>query len=239
MTDLEIIKKFKPIIYRKASFYSAISISINGISDFDDFVSIGMAAAIDAYKSLDLSKAGLVTRAFSMIDFKMKKELNGMHFYSLAHYNYVTRYFKALRELGEDASDTQIIEWSKNIHKHQSTRLTECNLPFIKRLITYKQFSTDSNINDIKNELNPIKYEIPDQGESLENIMINSEHSRMLYEEIDKLPIKPKTVLLMRLHDHTLEEVGLHFKLTRERIRQIEAKYLLIITRRIERKLSI
>lgn len=237
MTDEEAIQQLAPIITKKAAKYAAIAKSKGFICDFDDFRSVGMMAVLEACHNLDTEKASLVTRAFSLIDFRMKIELNKGHQHSLGHHNFILRFNKALRELGEDATDTQIIEWSKKIHKHASTRLTEVNIPFLRNLVIYRQLSIDKPRRDMDNNETLPSLELPDEGTSLIDLIIENERKQALYAEIDKLPEKPRDIIKRRLAEQTLEEIGQVYGVTRERIRQIEAKYLPLVCERLKRRL--
>lgn len=236
MTDEEVIQQFEPIIIKKAYKYGVIAQSKGFICDFDDFRSIGMMAVLEAHRSLNTEKATLATRAFSLIEFRMKIELNKGHKHSLGHHNFVLRFNKALRELGEDATDTQITDWSKKLHKHPSTRLTLVNIPFLRNLVTYRRFSVDAPLKRADGDLNT-RFELPDEGRALIDIIIENEQKQALHVEIDKLPKKPRDIIKRRLTGKTLEEVGQAYGVTRERIRQIEAKYLPLICARLKRRL--
>jgi RNA polymerase primary sigma factor len=69
------------------------------------------------------------------------------------------------------------------------------------------------------------KYQTPDKAANLELLKKN------LYEMLDFLTPREKKIIIMRFgldggEIHTLEEVGKEFGVTRERVRQIEAKTL-------------
>ncbi len=236
MTEEEVVEQFIPIITKKAAKYAAIAAGKGLICEYDDFYSVGMMAAVEAHRGLDTDKAGLVTRAFSLIDFRMKSEINSAKPHSMAHQNFVLRYFRAIRELGEDATDAQIIKWSNEIHKHPSTRITKVNLPFLKNLVKYRQFSVDAPYKSdyTKDE---VKFELPDKGRSVADLVMENEQKRALYKEIAKLPERPREVLKRRLAEETLQEIAETYGLSRERIRQIEAKYLPLVCERLKRRL--
>jgi RNA polymerase primary sigma factor len=64
-----------------------------------------------------------------------------------------------------------------------------------------------------------------------EEAVVNSHLSRQVEELLESLSPREEKILRMRYgigekHDHTLEEIGEDFKLSRERIRQIEKKSL-------------
>ena len=61
--------------------------------------------------------------------------------------------------------------------------------------------------------------------------MVNSRLTRQVEELLESLSPREEKILRLRYgigekHDHTLEEIGEDFKLSRERIRQIEKKSL-------------
>lgn len=65
----------------------------------------------------------------------------------------------------------------------------------------------------------------------LEETLHQNDLSRLLNELLDTLGRREATVLRMRFgikatHDYTIEEIGMQFNVTSERIRQIEAKAL-------------
>ena len=68
----------------------------------------------------------------------------------------------------------------------------------------------------------------------------NSAEKNQIKERVNRglkgLSSREATVLRMRAHDYTLEEVGEHFSVTRERIRQIEEKAKIKLKRRLLRK---
>ena len=76
---------------------------------------------------------------------------------------------------------------------------------------------------------------------SPEEEYLKKERYNGLYEALDTLPTRNREVMKMRfgLTDgsaHTLEEIGKEFKITRERVRQIEDKSLRILRQQAKRK---
>ena len=72
---------------------------------------------------------------------------------------------------------------------------------------------------------------IPDRQQSLDNSVAFIELKERIRDVLESLTPREKAVLMLRFglydgHDRTLEEIGQTFNVTRERIRQIEAKAL-------------
>lgn len=232
MTHEEVIKQFTPIIQKMAYKHSKDKRSL---SDFEDLVSVGCMAAIEAYDTFDPEKASLVTRAFWLINNRMQIERDGMKNLKRGHNNWTTRLAKAFRELGPDATDEQIIKWSKKIHKNKSTQFTKVNLPHIRRIMGYKYGSLD-RLMALPNGIGE-RY-LPKEQTSFEEHIENRQHQDLLYEMMkDVLTEKEGFVLRMRLREISLEEIAGHLSVTRERIRQMEAKALKKLSDRVRFKL--
>ena len=140
------------------------------------------------------------------------------------HNNWLLRLRKAYRELGPDATDEQIIKWSKKLHKHNATRLTKVNLPSIKRMAQYKYGSLD-RLMALPHGIGE-KY-LPEDPVDIEEEIEKKQQREVLYNAMEEcLNEKELFVLKERLNEKNLEEIGEHFNVTRERIRQIESKAL-------------
>ena len=127
-----------------------------------------------------------------------------------------------LQEMGRDATEEEIIEQTPNMTKEKLKKILN---------ISHTPISMESPIGD--DEDSTVGDFIEDKNNYSPIEAANLENLREAIKELIEtgLTEREAKVLMMRFGigmntDHTLEEVGKQFNVTRERIRQIEAKAL-------------
>lgn len=203
----ELLEKWKPLIYKLAGKY-AKKASATYI-EYDDLVSVGMMAIIEARETLDTSKASMMTRAYSIVSHRMQNEISENRDIKRGHVNFTMRLNKAYRELGEDATDEEIIKWCKKNYKDKSSRITKNNIEDIKIMANVKHRTIDGLLN--------LSVE-----STIEEDVDYSLKLQKIHECLNKLKPIEQSVILGRMDGRTLEDLSKEHNCTREWIRIVE-----------------
>lgn len=217
MTDEEKIKEWTPLVYKLAGKYAKKASKT--IIQFEDLVSVGQMAILEAYNTLDEEKASLMTRMYSLICHRMQNEISENTFLTKGHVNFLMRLKKAYRELGENATDEEIEAWSKKTHKHPSTRLTKNNIQDYKNMIGIIHVSKD-----ILNDEGKIYNNYFTTESNIEEDVDYKLKLEMIHKYLEYMKPIEKEVILGRMNGETLEELAITNNCTREWIRQVEKK---------------
>lgn len=225
----QLISQYEKWIYKQAN-------KLNGICDsimFDDLVSIGQFAifeAIDGYK--EEGAATLSSHIMNTIKWRMLSALRSGYHYGASQYNKIltiNKYKKIVeRNIFEKEGINRPATSQEICVEMKKAGLADANQLSVEQIDTYTEIanmrhkSVDVPFSEDKKLFLQIDAEV-DVEDDVDKIL----QKELLDKALSLLTPKEEKVIRMRFYqDKTLEEVGVHFSLTRERIRQIQQKAL-------------
>lgn len=234
----ELIVNNKSLVHKYASFYNRM-IAYNSSLDEEDLVQAGMLGLYNAIHRYDLDKgAQFSTYAVFWIKQAISREImnNGNVVRLPVHLGQDLLKLNRLEsesifKFGHVSMD-YICE-KMNITKSKYNSLKEIDYKFSKMKsidLHVNEENTDTSIIDLLDSKNALVNLSDDFLDPLE-ISVKNIFNQNLLKCLDNLTEREKDILLLRFGfidgtPHTLEDIGLRYNLTRERIRQIEAKSL-------------
>ena len=145
--------------------------------------------------------------------------------------NLIKKLIKSMKPNGEDKiilinrTDDKFSQKVRNLKSHKTLEK--------KEYVIFKDnkfFITDKGVNYLRNHSSLINNIIEITKHKVENFNERIDFDDLLTKVLSTLTPKEENIFRRRFgintHSHTLEEIGKIFEVTRERIRQIEAKLL-------------
>tara|TARA_R110000868_G_C10973188_1_gene771496 strand:- start:34864 stop:36204 length:1341 start_codon:yes stop_codon:yes gene_type:complete len=227
--QLEILKKYEKWIYKLSFKYGAMS---NNYLEPEDLQSIGQMAALEAQGKYDPNNKGgakLNTYTMNHIKYRIQSAIRDCGDLNSSQQNAMIMISAMLKRLDQDeATPEEISAHSQDYYpKGSSYHWTLKQATDYLELYNIRRYSTSHWLNDETGMAE--KTELRCTADTVEQKLNDHQEQTILYNAIKQLKSQWREVVLSRLDEKTLEEVGREQNLTRERIRQIEEKAMELV----------
>ncbi len=216
-----VLKKYEPLVHKLARNMVGKT-ECRSYLQYSDLVSIGQQAIIENLVNYDAKKASLMTFLFDTIRYGMFKALFETSTLKRGHINFVYRYHKIKRILGESSTDAEVIKYCEKHYSDVNTRITAKNIEAIKFYTSLKV------INDTKSAMQVEA----DETDLIEEIEVKDK-MELIRKASQKLKPQMRHIILARLQGIPAHGVRKDLGICKQRVHQLEKEAIQILSKEL------